>query len=136
MSKTKKTESTAPKGGMIPGQIISATQDVVCNVGRKTVTIDVANVGDRPIQVGSHYHFFETNKKLQFDREKAFGMRLNIVAGTAIRFEPGEKHQVTLVEFAGKKMVFGHNGLVNGSISTEADKSKAIAKAKQKGFMK
>ncbi|MDO4224294.1 MAG: urease subunit beta [Bergeyella zoohelcum] len=136
MNKTKKQESSAKKGGMIPGQIIPKNQDVVCNAGKKTVSIEVANTGDRPIQVGSHYHFFEVNKKLQFDREKALGMRLNIAASTAIRFEPGEKTQVTLVEIGGKKVVYGHNGLVNGSVADESSRQKALATAKEKGFIK
>lgn len=102
----KVTKQDAVKG-MIPGQIILAKQDVLCNKGKKTVSIEVKNIGDRPIQVGSHFHFFEVNKKLQFDRTKAVGMRLNIPSSTAVRFEPGESKQVILVEIGGKKWCMG-----------------------------
>ncbi|MDO5614971.1 MAG: urease subunit beta [Cruoricaptor ignavus] len=120
---------------MIPGQVILKSEDIACNKDKKTVSISVKNAGDRPIQVGSHYHFFEVNKKLVFDREKAFGMRLNIPASTAVRFEPGEEKQVVLVEIGGKKIVYGHNALVNGSVEGEAAKEKALAKAKELGFI-
>ena len=92
---------------MIPGQFFIKDGDIELNTGRKTVTLTVANSGDRPIQVGSHYHFFETNPALQFDRRKARGMRLNIPAGTAVRFEPGQSREVTLVALAGKRTVYG-----------------------------
>ena len=92
---------------MIPGEIITASGDIELNKGRKTVTLSVANTGDRPIQVGSHYHFFETNPALRFDRKKARGMRLDIAAGTAVRFEPGQTREVTLVAFAGRREVYG-----------------------------
>jgi urease beta subunit len=88
--------------------------DVVANAGRRTVELDVANTGDRPIQVGSHFHFFEANRALRFDRAQAFGMRLNVPAGTAVRFEPGDAKRVTLVELAGARRVFGLNGLTEG----------------------
>jgi urease beta subunit len=113
---------------MIPGEYILAKGDIECNVGRATVTLTVVNTGDRPVQVGSHFHFFEVNKQMQLDREKAFGMRLNIAAGTAVRFEPGEEKEVELVEFGGDKKIFGFNNLVDGEISA-ANKTKAIAKA-------
>ncbi|MBC7389707.1 MAG: urease subunit gamma [Opitutaceae bacterium] len=99
-----------------PGEKIIPVGDVVLNEGRKTITLDVVNKGDRPIQVGSHYIFVETNPSLVFDRVKAIGFRLNIPAGTAVRFEPGEKKNVQLVEIAGEKKVFGGNNLINGSI--------------------
>jgi urease beta subunit len=99
---------------MIPGEYILAEGPIECNVGRQTVIIAVANTGDRPIQVGSHFHFFEVNKQMDFDREKAFGMRLNIAAGTAVRFEPGEEKEVELVTFGGERKIFGFNNLVNG----------------------
>ena len=99
---------------MIPGEYILAEGSIECNVGRQTVTIAVANTGDRPVQVGSHFHFFEVNKQMDIDREKAFGMRLNIAAGTAVRFEPGEEKEVELVAFGGERKVFGFNNLVNG----------------------
>src|SRR6266853_6396390 len=92
---------------MIPGEIITRPGDIELNKGRKTVTLTVANTGDRPIQVGSHYHFFETNPALKFERKKARGMRLDIPAGTAVRFEPGQTREVTLVAFAGARQVYG-----------------------------
>jgi urease subunit beta len=92
---------------MIPGEIITQPGEIELNKGRKTVTVTVANTGDRPIQVGSHYHFFETNPALKFDRNKARGMRLDIAAGTAMRFEPGQIREVTLVAFAGTRTVYG-----------------------------
>ena len=99
---------------MIPGEYILADGDVVANVGRRTAEIEVTNVGDRPIQVGSHFHFFEVNRALRFDRSAAFGTRLNIPAGTAARFEPGETKRVTLVELAGTQWLSGLNGLTRG----------------------
>lgn len=128
-----KNENSSPSK-MIPGQLILRKEDVVCNQGRKTVSLEVKNAGDRPIQVGSHYHFFEVNKKLQFDRSQSFGMRLNIPSSTAVRFEPGESKQVTLVEFGGKKVIFGHNNLVNGLLN-KTNEGKAFTAAKEKGFM-
>ncbi|WP_207476262.1 urease subunit beta [Arenibaculum pallidiluteum] len=101
---------------MIPGEVITAPGEIVLNDGRPTVTLDVSNTGDRPIQVGSHYHFAETNPALSFDRAKAHGHRLDIPAGTAVRFEPGQVRSVTLVPYAGGRMVFGFNGKVNGSL--------------------
>ena len=113
---------------MIPGEYFVGTKDIECNVGRKTVTLAVANTGDRPVQVGSHFHFFEVNRQMEFDREKAFGMRLNIAAGTAVRFEPGEEKEVELVAFAGNKKIFGFNNLVNGSIEDKDVKQSALSK--------
>ena len=101
---------------MIPGEIIPADGDIELNAGRKTVTLTVANTGDRPIQVGSHYHFFETNPALNFDRKKARGMRLDIAAGTAVRFEPGQSREVTLVALAGNRAVFGFRQDVMGKL--------------------
>ena len=101
---------------MIPGEIITADGDIELNKGRKTVTLTVANTGDRPIQVGSHYHFFETNPALKFDRKKARGMRLDIAAGTAVRFEPGQTREVQLVALAGKRTVYGFRGEVMGKL--------------------
>jgi urease subunit beta len=101
---------------MIPGEIIPAAGDIILNDGAATVTLQVANTGDRPIQVGSHYHFFETNPALSFDRDKARGMRLDIPAGTAVRFEPGQQRSVTLVPYLGRRHVYGFNGLVNGKL--------------------
>ena len=101
---------------MIPGEMKVASGDLELNKGRKTVTVKVTNAGDRPIQVGSHYHFFETNEALKFDRKAAYGCRLNIAAGTAVRFEPGQVRTVELVALAGERKVFGFNALVNGKL--------------------
>ncbi|HTK10555.1 MAG TPA: urease subunit beta [Ktedonobacteraceae bacterium] len=103
---------------MKPGEYFLDEQagDIQANVGRRTVSLLVKHTGDRPVQVGSHYHFFEVNKTLTFEREAAYGMRLNIAAGTAIRFEPGEEKEVQLVELAGARVVYGHTGKVNGSL--------------------
>lgn len=101
---------------MIPGEIITPDGEIELNVGRATVKLSVANTGDRPIQVGSHFHFYEVNNALNFDREQALGMRLDIPAGTAVRFEPGDEKEVTLVPLVGSRQVYGFNGKVNGEI--------------------
>jgi urease subunit beta len=101
---------------MIPGEILTQAGDIELNAGRSTLSITVANTGDRPVQVGSHFHFFEVNKALLFDREKARGFRLNIAAGTAVRFEPGQERTVELVELAGDRLVYGFNGKVMGRL--------------------
>jgi urease subunit beta len=101
---------------MIPGEIETAAGDVEINTGRRTLRLKVANRGDRPIQVGSHYHFFETNQALQFERDKTRGCRLNIPAGTAVRFEPGQSREVELVEYAGARAVYGFNARVMGAL--------------------
>ena len=101
---------------MKPGEIIAAPGEIELNAGAPTMTIDVANTGDRPIQVGSHYHFFETNKGLDFDRDKARGMRLDIPSGTAVRFEPGQKRTVTLIPLSGKREVYGFRQQVMGKL--------------------
>jgi len=99
------------------GEYILAQDDITINQGRRTAVIAVRNTGDRPIQVGSHYHFFEVNRALEFDRRQAYGMRLDIPSGMAARFEPGDEREVQLVELGGSRMVFGHRGLVNGNLS-------------------
>ena len=99
---------------MIPGEYFLEDGEIVANAGRRTAELIIANTADRPIQVGSHFHFFEANRALRFDRAQAFGMRLNIPAGTAVRFEPGDEKRVTLVELAGSRRVFGLNGLTQG----------------------
>ena len=119
---------------MIPGEYILAEGAIKCNAGRHTTNVAVVNTGDRPVQVGSHFHFFEVNKQMLFDRAKAFGMRLNIAAGTAVRFEPGEEKEVELVSFGGAKKVVGFSGLVNGSTMTEENKQKAIQNATAQNF--
>jgi urease subunit beta len=101
---------------MIPGEIITRDGDIILNAGRKTLTVAVTNTGDRPIQVGSHYHFFETNPALRFERKKVRGMRLDIPAGTAVRFEPGQTRDVTLIPFAGGRKVYGFRAAVMGKL--------------------
>jgi len=101
---------------MKPGEYLLNEGEISANSGRQTATVLVKNTGDRPIQVGSHYHFFEVNRGLEFDRPATRGMRLNIAAGTAVRFEPGEEKEVTLVTFGGARVIYGHNGLVNGTL--------------------
>ncbi len=101
---------------MHPGEYILSDGDIELNAQRRTARVVVRNTGDRPIQVGSHYHFFEVNRALNFDRKAAYGMRLDIPAGTAIRFEPGDEKEVNLVALAGARRVYGHNGLVNGNL--------------------
>ncbi len=101
---------------MIPGEMIVLAGEIELNAGRETVRLLVANTGDRPIQVGSHYHFYEANEALEFNREQARGMRLDIPAGTAVRFEPGDEREVQLVPFVGSREVYGFNGIVNGML--------------------
>ena len=101
---------------MIPGEIFPAEDDLILNADRAAVTVMVANTGDRPVQVGSHYHFAESNAALEFDRQAALGRRLDIASGTAVRFEPGQRREVNLIEFAGARRVFGFNALVMGEL--------------------
>jgi urease subunit beta len=101
---------------MIPGEIITDAGELELNTGRRTTTVTVANTGDRPIQVGSHFHFYEVNTALHFDRDQSLGFRLNITAGTAVRFEPGQKRTVELVELAGDRIIYGFNALVMGKL--------------------
>jgi urease subunit beta len=105
---------------MIPGEYLLSSNPIEANQGRKEITLLVRNTGDRPIQVGSHFHFFEVNAALSFEREQALGMRLNVPAGTGIRFEPGEGKLVKLVAFGGLRRIFGHQGKINGSIGTQS----------------
>lgn len=114
---------------MIPGEYFLLDEDITCNAGRETATVYVVNTGDRPVQVGSHFHFFEINKQLAFDRALAFGMRLNIAAGTAVRFEPGEEKEVELVAFGGSKKIYGFSNLVNGDTTLPGTKEQAMEKA-------
>ena len=121
---------------VIPGEIILGEGDIVVAFnGRRTVELIVANTGDRPIQVGSHCHFFEANRALRFDREKAYGYRLQVPAGTAVRFEPGEDKRVTLVSIGGNRVVYGINGLTHGRLDDPHVKQQALAKAKELGFI-
>ena len=109
---------------MIPGEILTQAGEIELNAGRPTIKLMVANTGDRPIQVGSHYHFYETNAALSFDRNRAYGFRLNIAAGTAVRFEPGQERSVELVELAGARVVYGFTGAVMGPL----DRNLALTK--------
>src|ERR1700750_240809 len=114
---------------MIPGEYILASGDIECNVGRATKKITVVNTGDRPVQIGSHFHFFEVNKQMEFDREKAFGMRLNIPAATAVRFEPGEEKDVELVRFGGDRNAYGFSNLPDGETESAKAKKNALKNA-------
>jgi len=118
--------------GMIPGEYFISDKPIIANLGKKTITVSVRNTGDRPIQVGSHTHFFESNKALEFAREQAYGFHLNIASGTSVRFEPGETRSVELTEYGGKRIVFGFSGLVNGPLDEK--KLEAMQKAKKGGF--
>jgi urease subunit gamma/beta len=126
----KKPKVNGPK----PGEIIAAEGEIEINAGRARETVVAVNTGDRPIQIGSHYHFFEANRALEFDREKAFGMHLDIPAGTAIRFEPGESKEVALVAFGGSGEVFGLNRLTDGSIRGEFRRAESLRRARERGF--
>ena len=117
---------------IIPGEVLTADGEIELNAGRETVKLRVDNAGDRPIQVGSHTHFFEVNKYLKFERELAYGFHLNIPAGTALRFEPGEGRNIELVAFAGKKIVYGMNALVSGDLA--AKKEAALVTAKKENY--
>ena len=117
---------------MIPGEYLIDEGEIELNAGRETVTLRVNNMGDRPIQVGSHTHFFEVNKELSFERKKAYGFHLNIAAGTALRFEPGEGREIELVAFAGKKIIYGMNALVSGKL--ESRREAALKKAKDEEY--
>jgi urease subunit beta len=117
---------------IVPGEIRGSEEPVTINEGRETTEVTVGNTGDRPAQVGSHFHFFEVNAALEFDREAAFGMRLNIPAGTAVRFEPGDEQTVELVAIGGKRVAHGMNGLVNGSV--DGDPAAAYQRAHEQGY--
>lgn len=128
------SKKKSKKDEVHPGEIITPDEDIELNAGRRKTKIKAINNGDRPIQVGSHYHFFEVNKQLEFEREKSFGMHLDIPAGTAVRFEPGESKEVTLVEFGGTGEVYGLNSLSNGSTRSAARKQQALQTARNRGF--
>jgi urease subunit gamma/beta len=120
---------------VIPGEILPAPGDITLNAGRPTVTVQVVNTGDRPVQVGSHYHFFEVNRALHFDRAATFGFRLDIPAGTAVRFEPGEGKAVTLISFGGQRRVLGLNGLTEGDTDNADTRQRALRTAEERGFL-
>ena len=117
---------------MIPGEFFLSDEPITANVGKSTTIVSVRNTGDRPIQVGSHTHFFEVNKALEFQRKQSYGCHLNIPAGTSVRFEPGDTKEIELTEFGGKKIVYGFGGLVNGNLDEK--KEEAFKKAIEKGF--
>jgi urease subunit beta len=121
---------------MKPGEYFldEAAGPVEANAGRRVARVVVKNAGDRPIQVGSHYHFFEANRALGFDRRAAYGMRLNIAAGTAVRFEPGEEKEVELTEFGGRRVIHGFNGLVEGELAAAGARERAMDRARKQGF--
>jgi urease beta subunit len=120
---------------MIPGQIFFAEDEIELNAGREKKEIEVANTGDRPIQVGSHFHFFEVNKALSFDRPAAYGFRLDIPSGTAVRFEPGDTKEITLVALGGNRRVIGLNNLTNGALDNATTKDEAIATSQKSGYI-
>ncbi|MGO4685027.1 urease subunit beta [Hyphomicrobium sp. 2TAF46] len=117
-----------------PGEVFAIEGDIELNAGRRKISVRVTNAGDRPVQIGSHYHFFEVNRALDFDRDAAFGMRLDIPAGTAVRFEPGQEKVVELTEFGGERHLSGLNGLTNGSARDPAVKAAALDRARARGF--
>ncbi len=116
------------------GEVVTPDGDIEINAGRRKLTLTATNTGDRPVQVGSHFHFFEVNKALDFDREATFGMRLDIPSGTAVRFEPGQALEVNLVEVGGRRSVSGFNNLTNGSIDSAEIKQAALERARERGF--
>ena len=119
---------------MIPGEYVLSQSPVNCNENKKTIKINVKNAGDRPCQVGSHTHFFEVNRALDFPREKAFGFRLNIPAGTSVRFEPGDSKEVELCEYGGSRVVHGFNGLVMGGLNSSSSKERGTGKGEEAGL--
>ena len=119
---------------MTPGEYTLSANPIICNGNKKTVNITVKNTGDRPCQVGSHTHFFEVNRALDFPREKAYGFRLNIPSGTSVRFEPGDSKEVELCELGGKRIVYGFNGLTMGSLKSSIVKNSSLEKARTIGF--
>lgn len=119
---------------MTPGEYILSANPITCNGNKKTMNITVKNTGDRPCQIGSHTHFFEVNKALDFPREKAYGFRLNIPAGTSVRFEPGDSKEVELCELGGKRIVYGFNGLTMGGLKSSIVKNNSLEKARTLGF--
>lgn len=117
--------------GLNPGKIMTEDGDITINEGRETATVTVENTGDRAVQVGSHFHFFEANHALSFDREQAFGMHLDVPAGAAVRFEPGDEIPIDLVTFAGKRRIIGHNGLTEGVTTLDSSRRAAVKRAEE-----
>jgi urease subunit beta len=120
---------------MIPGESLPREGEIELNEGRETMLLTVANTGDRPVQVGSHFHFFETNSALKFERESAFGMRLNVPAGSFVRFEPGDEQEVELMRIGGRRVVYGFNGLTEGALDDPEVREEAFRRARERGFM-
>ena len=143
-TKKKKTTTTSSRRksstrrevgrALIPGEYVLSSDPVICNENRKTIKVTVSNRGDRPCQIGSHTHFFEVNRALDFPREQAFGYRLNIPAGTSIRFEPGDTKEVELCEIGGSRICYGFNGLVMGGLNSSIMKNAALERARTLGF--
>ena len=125
---------TEQGGRIVPGEVLVGEEPIRANVGRRTVIVEVTNTSVWPVHVGSHFHFFEANKRLRFDRAAAFGMHLDILAGATVRWEPGETRRGRLVEFAGRREAHGFNGLVDGPL-TEENKAAALARARERGFL-
>lgn len=119
---------------MIPGEYILKKEKIVCNADQESIALKVTNTGDRPVQVGSHYHFFEVNKMISFDREKAFGKRLDILAGTAMRFEPGESTEAHLIDFKGSRILYGGSDLTQGDTTSKASLGKAMKNIESENF--
>ena len=128
------TDNPNPPARIVPGEVLVGSEPIQANVGRRTVTVRVTNTSVWPVHIGSHFHFFEVNRRLRFDRASAFGMHLDILAGATVRWEPGETREVRLVELAGRREVYGNNGLVDGPL-TEENKAAALAKARERGFL-
>lgn len=128
-------EPIIPSGRLIPGEILTDDGEIIINEGKESIELTITNTADRPVQVGSHFHFFESNRELEFDRASAFGMRLDIPAGTAGRFEPGESKRVSLVKIGGKRIGGGLNDLTCGSMDDKTVRENALAKAKELGFL-
>jgi urease subunit beta len=136
MNQSTKRIASPPVPRLIPGELLAEPGEIEINKGRKTVVLEVANSGDRPIQVGSHYHFFETNNALEFDRKAARGFRLNIASGTAVRFEPGQTRTIELVQLAGDRIVYGFQGKVMGPLAAKKVVGTASTKAAPKAIKK
>ncbi len=119
---------------MVPGEYILKEEDIVCNAKQESITIKVTNTGDRPVQIGSHFHFFEINKMISFDREKSFGKRLDILAGTAMRFEPGESTEVKLIDYSGARKAYGGSDLTLGDTTSKESLEKAMKRMESQNF--
>ena len=134
-SSSRRTDTRREVGrALIPGEYVLSPDPVICNENRKTIKVSVSNRGDRPCQIGSHTHFFEVNRALDFPREQTFGYRLNIPAGTSVRFEPGDTKEVELCELGGSRICFGFNGLTMGSLNSSIMRNAALEKARTLGF--